>query len=141
MAEVKLFDATEVFEAEGAVLGAIYAGIDFGEGMEVWGEARFDGSVINGSELAHVEGGGVAFEASDVEEPDFEGFDAMGSDVGEGDVGLSAVALEDGEGVAVVIGEGGLGTIAEGLGEGEKVRGEGGKVRRCLRWGGIVFGG
>ena len=54
--EVEVPELAHFFDAEGAVTGLIDSGIDLTEGVLIGGEAGSYGPVIDGSELAHVEG-------------------------------------------------------------------------------------
>lgn len=101
--EVGLFDGLDDGEIDGALAGLVDAGIGGAEGVLLGDDAVGDGTVIDGAEDAHIEGDGVAADAS-VLEPRLVGLDKGDVEAVDGEVELVAEAHEAVEGGLVVVG-------------------------------------
>lgn len=101
--EVGLFDGLDDGEIDGALAGLVDAGVGGAEGVLLGDDAVGDGTVIDGAEDAHIEGDGVAADAS-VLEPRLVGLDEGDVEAVDGEVELMAEAHEAVEGGLVVVG-------------------------------------
>ena len=87
--EVGLFDGLDDGEIDGALAGLVDAGVGGAEGVLLGDDAVGDGTVIDGAEDAHIEGDGVAADAS-VLEPRLVGLDEGDVEAVGGEVELVA---------------------------------------------------
>ena len=101
--EVELLDAVHGLEGYSPLGGFVDAGIDFAEGMVLWGISLSYGSVIGGSENAVIKGYGVFYNAA-VVQVGFILLHQIGGDFMEEQVALLTEAPEAVEGTLIVFG-------------------------------------
>ena len=93
LGEVELSDAFHGIEGDGPFAGSFHAGECVGEGVVLRGESFSDGAVVEGAQVAQVEGGGVGVQALSFQVV-FVAVDEVGVEVGGREVFAAEVSGE-----------------------------------------------